>query len=134
MAIWLLKTEPSTYSFADLQRDKSTAWTGVANATAQIHLRAMKKGDTCLIYHTGDEKQIVGTATVSKPAYPDPTATNPKLVAVDLKAGKPLKIPVTLETIKSDKTFAAWDLLRIGRLSVVPTSEAIHARLLDLSN
>lgn len=135
MAYWLLKTEPSEYSLDDLARATAkggfAAWDGVANATALIHLRAMKVGDTCFIYHTGSEKQIVGTAAVVKAAYPDPK--NPKLVIVDLAFASRLSSPVTLAEIKVDPAFAGWDLLRIGRLSVVPTSAAIHKRVLQLS-
>jgi len=133
MAHWLLKTEPSTYSFADLVKEKKTAWTGVTNAAALIHLRAMKKGDTAFIYHTGDERAIVGMAEIIKPAYPDPNAESEKHVAVDIKPLKLLKSPVTLEKIKSDAAFKGWDLLRIGRLSVVPTSQEIWNRVIELS-
>ena len=122
MAYWLLKTEPSTYSFADLVRDKKATWDGIANAAALKNLRAMQPGDEAFIYHTGDEKRIVGIAEIAKPAYPDPKEKSEKLVVVDLRPGKALKNPVTLAQIKTDKRFAGWDLLRIGRLSVVPTT------------
>ncbi len=133
MPFWLLKTEPSTYSADDLRKAKVAPWDGVANATALIHLRAMKKGDACLIYHTGDEKRCVAIAQVVKPAYPDPKANNPKLVVVDLKFVRMLKTPVALDQIKADATFAGWDLLRIGRLSVVPTPEAMWERVMALA-
>lgn len=125
MAYWLLKTEPSAYSFEMLAKEKRTAWTGVKNAAARIHLRAMKRGDTVLIYHTGGEKAVVGIARVVKEAYPDPTVkADGNAVAVEIAAERELPKPVALAQIKADKRFAGWDLLRIGRLSVVPTTEA----------
>ena len=133
MAYWLLKTEPSTYSWADLEREKKATWDGVANATALIHLRAMKKGDLALIYHTGDERQAVGVAEIASAPYPDPKQDNEKLVVVDLKPKKKLPQPVGLEAIKADKTFQGWDLLRIGRLSVVPVPPAMWKRVEELS-
>ncbi len=124
MAYWLLKTEPSTYSFDDLVREKRTAWTGVANAAALKNMRGMKKGDELLIYHTGDEKAVVGRGTVVRDAYADPAAGDEKLVAVDIAVGSRLARPVTLAEIKAEKKLANWGLVRIGRLSVVPTTEA----------
>ncbi|HWX56279.1 MAG TPA: EVE domain-containing protein [Verrucomicrobiae bacterium] len=112
---YLLKTEPSVYSFADLQRDKTTIWDGVTNPVAVKNLRGMQKGDGLVIYHTGDERQAVGTATVESVDPSDPR--NP---AVKIKAGKPLAKPVTLAEIKAHKLFADSPLLRQGRLSVVP--------------
>lgn len=131
---WLLKTEPTEYSWSDLVRSKKATWDGVSNALALQHLRAMKKGDTCVIYHTGKEKAVVGLAEVIKAAYPDPAGDSEKQVVIDLKPLKPLKVPVTLELIKTDKAFQGWDLLRIGRLSVVPTSDAMLSRILELGN
>jgi len=133
MAYWLLKTEPGTYSFSDLQRDGKTPWNGITNPTALIHLRAMKKGDLALIYHTGGERAIVGIAEIVTPPYPDPKAKNEKIVIVDIQAKKPLAHPVELDTIKTDKTFAGWDLLRIGRLSVVPVPPAMWKRIVNLA-
>jgi predicted RNA-binding protein with PUA-like domain len=132
MAYWLLKTEPSTYSWDDLVREGKAVWDGVANNTALIHIRAMSKGDLALIYHTGDERQAVGIAEVTSKPYPDPKQNNEKLAVIDLKPKKKLAHPVTLPTIKADKTFAGWDFLRIGRLSVVPVSEAMWKRILEL--
>lgn len=129
MAYWLLKTEPSEYSFNDLVRDKKTVWSGITNNTALIHLRNMKQGDLALVYHTGDERAVVGIAKIASGPYPDPDAENPKIVVVDLKAEKRLARPVSLDTIKSDPAFAGWDLLRIGRLSVVPTPPAMWKRI-----
>ena len=134
MSLWLLKTEPNTYSFADLTRDKKTTWDGITNNTALMHIRAMKKGDRVLIYHTGDERQAVGIAEVSSDPYPDPKAKNPKIVVFDIKPKQLLKHPVSLDAIKTDKTFEGFDLLRIGRLSVVPVPEKMWKRIEELSS
>jgi predicted RNA-binding protein with PUA-like domain len=115
---YLLKTEPSEYSFAKLQRDKETIWDGVSNPVALKNLRAMKAGDRLIIYETGDVKSAVGTASVVSVDAGDPK--NPK---VKIKAGKPLAKPVRLAEIKSNKLFAESPLVRQGRLSVVPLSE-----------
>ncbi len=133
MANWLLKTEPDTYSIDDLTRDQTTMWDGVSNATALTHLRAMKKGDRILIYHTGKEKAVVGTAGVSSGPVADPKLDDAKLVVVELKAGEKLKRAVPLSELRTDAAFRGWDLLRIGRLSVVPTSDAMWDRVLQLS-
>jgi predicted RNA-binding protein with PUA-like domain len=133
MAFWLLKTEPSTYAYDDLVRDKKTTWDGVTNATALKNIRAMKKGDLALVYHTGDERAVVGVAEIASAPYPDPKQDDEKLVVVDLKPKKKLKQPITLDTIKSDKAFAGWDLLRIGRLSIVPTPAAMWTRVMELA-
>ncbi|MDB5298035.1 MAG: hypothetical protein JWO31_4018 [Phycisphaerales bacterium] len=133
MARWLLKTEPDTYSFDDLERDKKTVWDGVANALALKHIRAMAKGDEVVVYHTGDEKAAVGLATVASAPYADPAGGDDKLAVVDLKVGKRLAAPVTLAAVKADPAFAGWDLLRIGRLSVVPVPDAMWDRLLALA-
>jgi predicted RNA-binding protein with PUA-like domain len=114
---YLLKTESSVYSFADLQREKSTIWDGVTNPVAVRNLREMPKGARLIIYHTGDEKRAVGTATVESV-----DATDPKVPKVRINAGKPLATPVTLAEIKANKLFATSPLLRQGRLSVVPLS------------
>jgi len=116
---YLLKTEPSEYSFADLQGDKVTTWDGVHNPVALRNLGAMKPGDKLIIYETGDQKSAVGTASVVSV-----DASDPKNPAVELKAGKPLPKPVTLAEIKSNKLFADSPLVRQGRLSVVPLTEA----------
>jgi predicted RNA-binding protein with PUA-like domain len=116
---YLLKTEPTVYSFADLQRDKVTEWDGVTNPTAVRNLREMQPGTGLIIYHTGDEKSAVGTATVVSV-----DASNPKSPVVKIKAGKGLAKPVTLAEIKANKLFADSPLVRQGRLSVVPLSSA----------
>jgi len=132
MAYWILKTEPSTYSFADLQKSGRAVWDGVANPVALKNLRAMAVGDEVMIYHTGDEKAVVGLARVVTAAYPDPKQDDPRLVVVDLEAGKPVPTPVSLKAIKADPAFADLALVRQGRLSVVPVSAALWARLLTM--
>ncbi len=112
---YLLKTEPTVYSFADLQKEKATVWDGVTNPVAVKHLREMPKGAKLVIYHTGDEKQAVGTATVESV-----DASDPKVPQVRIKAGKPLPKPVTLAEVKAHKLFSDSPLVRQGRLSVVP--------------
>ena len=133
MAYWLVKTEPGAYAWADLGREKKAVWDGVANAAALKNLRAMKKGDLVFLYHTGDKKQIVGVAEIAAAAYPDPKDNDEKLVVVDLKPKKALKRAVTLAEIKADRAFDGWDLLRIGRLSVVPVPPPMWERVLSLA-
>jgi predicted RNA-binding protein with PUA-like domain len=120
---WLVKEEPENYSYAQFTSDKTTVWAGVKNPVAQRNLRTMKKGDRVFFYHTGKEKAIIGTATVSKEAYPDPKDRAGSLVVVELAAGKALKRPVTLAEIKADKRFAEMPLVRIARLSVQPVTD-----------
>jgi predicted RNA-binding protein with PUA-like domain len=131
---WLLKTEPSTYSYADLERDKKAVWDGVSNALALKHLRTMKRGDLAFIYHTGDEKQIVGIAEVTSDPYPDPKEKDPRLVVVDLKPGRRLTRPVTLSEVKADAGFGDFELVRIGRLSVMPVSVERWKKLLRMAS
>ena len=130
---WLLKTEPDHYSYADLERDGATIWDGVANNTALMHLRTMQPGDLALIYHTGDQRQAVGLAEITSPPYPDPRAGDPKLVVVDLRPLRRLPQPVTLAAVKADPGFADFALVRQGRLSVVPATDAQWARLLQMA-
>jgi len=118
---YLLKTEPSVYSFADLQREGTTIWDGVTNPVAVKNLRGMKPGEQLVIYHTGDEKSAVGIATV---VSVDPS--DPKNPQVKIKVGKPIAKPVTLAEVKTNKLFADSPLVRQGRLSVVPLTEAQH--------
>ena len=120
---WLVKEEPENYSYAQFLSDGTTVWAGVKNPVAQRNLREMKKGDRVFFYHTGKEKAIVGTATVSAPAYPDPKAKAGSLVVVELAAGKALARPVTLAEIKADKRFSSMPLVRIPRLSVQPVTD-----------
>jgi predicted RNA-binding protein with PUA-like domain len=124
MADYLLKTEPSTYSFADLQKDSATIWDGVSNPVALRNLGKMQPGDRLIIYHTGDEKSAVGTATVVSV-----DASDPKNPQIKIKAGKPLHKPVSLAEVKSNKLFADSPLVRQGRLSVVPLSSAQYKAL-----
>jgi predicted RNA-binding protein with PUA-like domain len=128
----MVKSEPEAYSFAQLQKDKTTAWTGVRNFAARIHLRAMKKGDEVFFYHSVSEKAVVGLATVIKAAYPDPTIEADEKgdwVCVDLKAGKTLPHPVTLEKIKAHNDLKKLPLIRQSRLSVMPLTGAEAATL-----
>jgi predicted RNA-binding protein with PUA-like domain len=122
---WLLKTEPSDYSFEDLAREKRATWDGVTNALARKHLRSMAKGDRLLIYHSGEAKAAVGRATVAAAPRPDPA--DPKGTVVDVKAGKLLPAPVTLAAMKASKVFAGSPLLTCGRLSVVPLTPEQYA-------
>jgi predicted RNA-binding protein with PUA-like domain len=122
MAYWLLKTEPSSYSWEDLVRDGKTAWTGVSNPQAQRNLRGMRRGDRAVLYHSG-EKRAVGVAEVIRTAYPDPTGDG-EAVCVDVRPVSPLPAPVPLEQLKLEPTFEGSVLLRQGRLSVVPLAPA----------
>jgi predicted RNA-binding protein with PUA-like domain len=123
---YLLKTEPTVYSFADLQREKTTVWDGVTNPVAVKNLRGMKSGDHLVIYHTGDEKSAVGTATVMSLEASDPR--NPQ---VKINVGKLLAKPVTLAEMKANKLFADSPLVRQGRLSVVPLTEQQYKLLTE---
>lgn len=129
---WILKTEPSSYSFDQLEREKTAVWDGVKNNLALKNIRQMTPGDRVLIYHTGNEKAVVGTAEVVSLPYPDPKKKDPKLVVVDLKATGRLSHPVPLATIKADKEFADLALVRMGRLSVAPATVAQWKRLMQL--
>jgi predicted RNA-binding protein with PUA-like domain len=134
MALWLFKEEPTSYSFADLQRDKSTTWEGVTNALAQKHLRSVKKGDRVFFYHTGDEKAVVGIMQVTADPQPAANDATGKFVAVTVKPVKALKNPVTLAAIKADTAFAEWELVRQSRLSVMPVPEAIWTRIEEMAS
>ena len=130
---WIVKSEPSTYSFGQLQRDGRTVWDGIRNAQALIHIRAMRKGDEVLFYHTGGEKALVGLARVASAPYPDPGAKDSKLAVVDLEPVRALTRPVPLSGIKVEKRFADLALVRHGRLSVSPVSAAQWAVLLRMA-
>lgn len=127
---WLLKTEPSTYGWDDLVREKIATWDGVSNPVALKHLATMKAGDDALIYHTGKEKAVVGLARVARSAYPDPGAKDQKLLVVDIEAVRPLSRAVSLAEIKAEAVFAESPLVRQGRLSVVPLTDDQFDRLL----
>ena len=120
---WLVKEEPTHYSFDDLVRDTRTSWTGVKNALAQKHLRSIQKGDRIFFYHTGNEKAVVGIAKAAGAAHPDPSDTTGKFYAVDIVPVRKLKKPVTLAAIKADPSFASFPLVRIARLSVMPVTD-----------
>jgi predicted RNA-binding protein with PUA-like domain len=132
MSYWILKTEPSSYSFDQLEREGHAVWDGVKNPVALRNLRAMAPGDQLLIYHTGDEKSVIGFAEVTKAAYPDPKKKDSKLVVIELKPGKRLPRPVPLAAIRAEKALAGIALVRQPRLSVVPADAAQWKRLLDL--
>jgi predicted RNA-binding protein with PUA-like domain len=130
---WLLKTEPSTFSFDQLERDGKTVWDGVRNNLALMHLRAMKPNDRLLIYHTGATKAVVGMAKVVSKPYPDPKQQDPRWVVVDVAPDGRLAKPVTLAAIKADPAFADFPLVRMSRLSVMPVSPEHWSRLLSLA-
>ena len=130
---WLVKSEPDSYSWADFVRDKKTAWTGVRNFAARLHLNAMRPGDRVFFYESMTTKAVVGTAEVSRAAFPDPTADEPGWVAVELKAGEPLAKPVTLSAIKAEPSLAKMALLRISRLSVQPVARDEFNRILKMA-
>ena len=131
MSYWLLKTEPTDYSFDDLVRDRRVVWEGVKNPTALGHLRRVEKGDTVVVYHTGTEKSAIGLAEVTRGAYPDPKLEDPKRVVVDLKPVRKLKVPVPLADFRADAVLKTTELVRISRLSVVPLTPAHFARVLE---
>ena len=133
MAYWLVKSEPSTYSFDQLVKDKQTTWDGVRNYTARNHLKSMKKGDQVLFYHSNEGLEIVGIAKVAKESYEDPTTDDKAWVVVDLKPHKRLKNPVPLTQIKMDKRLSEMALVRLGRLSVQPVTEAEWKIIMDLA-
>ena len=132
-AHWLIKSEPSAYSFAQLQADGRTEWTGVRNFEARNNLRAMTMGDLCLYYHSTEQKAVVGIARVSRAAQPDPTAPGEDWSSVEVEPVEALPFPVTLERIRADGRLRTIQLLTRGRLSVVPVSPAHYARILELS-
>lgn len=130
---WLVKEEPSNYSFASLQRDGRTTWSGVRNPLAQKHLRSMTKGDRVFFYHTGSEKAVVGIARVATAPAPDKGDKDGKLWAVEIEPVEPLPAPVTLSTIKTDPFFADFLLVRMGRLSVMPVTDAQWDRIAGMA-
>jgi predicted RNA-binding protein with PUA-like domain len=130
---WLVKSEPESYSWSDLVKDGKTAWTGVRNFQARNNLRAMKKGDLVLFYHSVSDKQIVGVAKVAAEAYTDPTAKEGDWSCVDLSASKPLKKPLSLEQIKADSALKEMALVKNSRISVTPVTEAQFKRIAQLA-
>jgi predicted RNA-binding protein with PUA-like domain len=129
---WLVKSEPSAYSWADLIREKQTAWTGVRNFQARNNLRAMKKGDLVLFYQSVTDPSVRGITKVVKEAYPDPTAKEGDWSCVDLAAVKPLPSPVTLQEIKGEKSLAEISLIKQSRLSVMPIAPKEYERILGM--
>ena len=133
MSYWLVKSEPDTYSWDDFVKEGQTCWSGVRNYAALLHLRTMKKGDEVFFYHSNEGLEIVGIAKVTKEAYQDPTTTDERWVAIDLKPLRAIKNPVSLETIKKDKRLANMALVRIGRLSTQPVSDQEWKVVLELA-
>jgi predicted RNA-binding protein with PUA-like domain len=134
MNYWLVKQDPANYPFEQFQKEKTTDWTGVRNYQARNFLRDMKKGDDVLFYHSGDEKAVVGFANVSKPAFPDPTADDEAWIAVELKAGKKLKQPVTLAEVKADPKLSNILLVRNGRISVMSLTKSEYDQIVKLGS
>ena len=133
MAQWLVKEEPEHYGYSQLERDRKTVWSGVRNPLAQKHLRGIRKGDRVFYYHTGKEKAVVGIAVTASDAYPDPSDASGKLHVVDIAPTRPLSKPVTLAAIKAQPAFAAFPLVRMSRLSVMPVTDAEWTRIEDMS-
>jgi predicted RNA-binding protein with PUA-like domain len=129
---WLVKSEPDTYAWTDFVKEGRTAWTGVRNYTARIHLNAMRPGDRVLFYESMTSKAVVGTAEVTRAAFPDPSAKEGGWVAVELKAGSALAKPVTLAAIKAEPALAKMTLLRISQLSVQPVARTEFDRILQM--
>jgi predicted RNA-binding protein with PUA-like domain len=132
MGHWLFKSDPEAYGLDDLERDKKTTWDGVRNPLALRHLREAKKGDSVFIYHSGEQKAIVGVAEIIKEAYLDPKKKDPKLFVVDIQFVKRVKRPVTLSEVKARKEFADFPLVRMSRLSVMPVTDAQWKSLLKM--
>ena len=133
MAHWLVKSEPSVYSWDQLVKDKQTRWDGIRSYASRLHLNKMKKEDEVLFYHSREGLEIVGIAKVAKEHYPDPGAADEGWVAVDIKPFKKLKNPVSLDSIKKDKRLSAMALVRIGRLSVQPVTDPEWEAIMELS-
>lgn len=133
MKCWLVKQEPTAYSWEDFVKDGKTAWTGVRNFQARNNLRSMKAGDRVLFYHSVTDKAIIGEAEVLREAFSDPTATEGNWLAVELKPIKELRRPVSLEKIKADKKLSQLALVRSPRLSVMPVSAGEYQAILALS-
>lgn len=134
MNYWLVKQDPANYPFEQFQKEKKTDWTGVRNYQARNFLRDMKKGDEVLFYHSGDEKAVVGFSSVSKAAFPDPTADDDAWIAVELKAGKTLKNPVTLALIKAEPKLANILLVKNGRISVMSLTKAEYDQIVKMGS
>jgi len=133
MAGWLLKTEPSVYSYGDLERDQKTVWDGVSNNLALKHIRQVQKGDLALVYHTGEEKAIVGIAEVASAAYADPKQNDPKLAVFELKPKRRLARAVSLAEVKANEKLKDFELVRMGRLSVMPVTDTVWKVLMKMA-
>ena len=133
MSQWLVKEEPEHYSYDQLERDRKTVWAGVRNPLAQKHLRSIRRGDRIFYYHTGKEKAVIAIAKAASDAYPDPGDPSAKLFVVDVVPDKKLARPVTLAEIKADQAFAAFPLVRMSRLSVMPVTDAEWTRIEKMS-
>lgn len=133
MAHWLVKVEPSVYSWEQFKKDGTTTWDGVRNFAARNHLRSMKKNEEVFVYYSMEETAVIGTAKVSKEAFPDPTADDDTWSAVELKVGKKLKNPVSLKRIKANPALKEMSLVRISRLSVSPVSDKEWDIILKMS-
>ena len=134
MPAFLVKTEPTEYSFEDLVRDHHTTWDGISNALALIHLRTMRRGDTVAVYHSGRDKAVVGLAEVASDPYPDPKLGDPKRVVVDLVPRRRLVAPVSLQEFRGDEVLRTSELVRISRLSVMPLTDAQLRRMLAIAS
>ena len=134
MNYFLLKSDPETYGWKELTADGSTRWDGIRSYAARNHLRAMKKGDIALFYHSNSDDGVVGTVQVLKEHYPDPGAPGEDWSAIDIKVHKPLKKPVPLDTIKKSRRLKNILLLKMGRLSVMPVTEAEYKAILELGS
>jgi predicted RNA-binding protein with PUA-like domain len=134
MNYWLLKTEPSVYSYFNLEKDKKTVWDGVTSPGGLFQIKHVKKGDLAFIYHTGNEKQIVGIAEIISDPYVDPKANNPRIFVFEIKPKKPIKSTVTLEMVKADKRFKNSRLVNEGRLSVQPMPKELWDIIIQMSN
>ena len=130
---WLVKSEPETYSFERLVRERRTVWDGVRNAQARNHLSEMGRGDLVLFYHSGDSREVVGVAKVARTAYPEPGAPDPRWLAVDLVPVRALRRPVSLAAIKQERSLAGIALVRQSRLSVMPLDSEAYEQILALS-
>ncbi|HXV28413.1 MAG TPA: EVE domain-containing protein [bacterium] len=134
MASWLFKTDPETYSWRDLKSKKTEVWDGVKNPLALKHLRSVKTGDEILIYHSGEDKAIVGIASAVSEAYPDPKDNSGKLFAMDIAPVRDFPKPVLLSAVKAEPALKEWELVRMSRLSVMPVSASVRKLLFKLAS
>jgi predicted RNA-binding protein with PUA-like domain len=133
MTVWLLKTEPHDFSFDDLVERGVEPWDGISSPQALRNLQAAREGETVVIYHTGDERRVVGLGQVTRSAYPDPNKDNPRLIVIDVRASQPLPNPVGLDRLRTDPRFADSPLIKMGRLSVVALTDEQYAAILEMA-